>query len=43
MFVNVACEFALAGPLIDFGHEALIETEDEVPMSCIGWECDIHL
>ena len=43
VFVNVACEFALACPLIDFLHERFVETEDEVPVSGIGREGNIHL
>jgi hypothetical protein len=43
MLVYVACEVALACPSIEFSHEAFVEAEDEVPVSSVGWKCNVHL
>lgn len=43
MLIHVASEVALACPPIDFRHEAFVETKDEVPVSGVGRQCDVHL
>lgn len=43
VLLDVACELTLSCPPINFGHEAFIETKHEVPMSGIGWKCNVHL
>lgn len=43
VFIHVACKVALACPPVDFRHEAFIEAKDEVPVSGVGRQCDVHL
>lgn len=43
MLVNVASEVAFTCPPIEFCHEAFVKTEDEVPVSSVGWKRNIHL
>lgn len=43
MLLDVAREFTFTSPPANFVHEAFVETQDYIPMSGIGWECNIHL
>ena len=43
MLVHVAREFTFTSPPANFVHEAFVETQDQIPMSGIGWDCNIHL